>query len=89
MESLNTHLTVSLIFKFLPRSIDESSNFQTKTWLERVVIAGLDKAPISATLRTSDGQSQVLEIVDVKGGSFVIRKPAVNMSDKWSITLNY
>ncbi|CAO1407451.1 unnamed protein product [Diamesa hyperborea] len=86
------YLYLELEFKdnvLTSRSIDESSNFQTKTWLERVVIAGLDKAPISATLRSSDGQSQVLEIVDVKGGSFVIRKPAVNMSDKWSITLNY
>lgn len=80
---------VLLILHYLIRSIDESSNFLTKTWLERVVIAGLDKAPTSATLRTSDGQSQILEIVDVKSGSFVIRKPAVNMSDKWSITLNY
>lgn len=69
--------------------IDESAKFTTRTWLERVVIAGLDKIPKSATLRTTDGQSAQLEIIEAKASSFVIRKPGVSMMDKWSITLNH
>ncbi|CRK87777.1 CLUMA_CG001536, isoform A [Clunio marinus] len=72
------------------RYIDETAKFSTKTWLERVVIVGLNKTPTSATLRTSDNKSTQLEIIDVKKTSFVIRKPGVSMMDNtWSITLNY
>lgn len=53
------------------------------------MIVGLDKTPSAATLRTSDGHSTQLEIIDVKKTSFVIRKPGVSMMDKWSITLNF
>jgi len=55
-----------------------------------VVIVGLDRTPVAATLRKSDNQSTKLDIVDAKKTSFTIRKPAVSMMDKqWSITLNF
>lgn len=79
-----------LIFVFFcNRFIDESAKFTTKTWLERVVVVGLDKVPKSATLRTSDNHSTQLEIIDILRNSFTIRKPGVSMMDKWSITLNF
>lgn len=74
---------------FLHRFIDETAKYVTKTWLERVVVVGLDKTPKGATVRSSDNQSQQLEIIDVKKTSFIIRKPGVSMMDKWSITLNF
>jgi mannosyl-oligosaccharide alpha-1,3-glucosidase len=76
-------------FFFKNRFIDESAKFATRTWLERVVIAGLDKIPKTATLRTSDNHSTQLEIIDATKSSFIIRKPGVSMMEKWSITLNF
>lgn len=69
--------------------IDESASYTTKTWLERVIIVGLDKLPKSATLRSSSNQATPLEIVDASKNSFTIRKPGVSMMEKtWSITLH-
>lgn len=84
------NIDIFLLFFFSRnRFIDESAKFTTKTWLERVVVAGLDKVPKSATLRTSDNHSTQLEIIDSTRASFTIRKPGVSMMDKWSITLNF
>jgi mannosyl-oligosaccharide alpha-1,3-glucosidase len=79
--------TISI--QFPHRFIDESAKYTTKTWLERVIVVGLDKIPKAATARSSDSQSQPLEIIDATKHSFTIRKPAVSMMDKWSITLNF
>lgn len=76
-------------FPIINRFIDDSATYATKTWLERVVIVGLDKIPKEATLHTSNGQSTKLEIIEKNSNSFVVRKPAVSMLDRWSITLNY
>lgn len=69
------------------RSIDEKSTYPTKTWLERVKLAGLSKTPKSATLKT-ESQAVALEVL-LEGNLVVIRKPGVSMLDKWSITLNF
>uniref|UniRef100_U5EKN8 Glucosidase II subunit alpha n=1 Tax=Corethrella appendiculata TaxID=1370023 RepID=U5EKN8_9DIPT len=68
--------------------IDESASYPTKTWLERVVIAGLAKQPKSATLHLSSGKSSPLEVYK-DGNTFVVRKPGISMLEKWSIKLNY
>lgn len=70
------------------RFIDSNEKYQTKTWLERVVIAGLGKAPKSATLRVNGGSGETLEVYKL-GNAYVVRKPGVSMVDEWSITLNY
>ena len=67
--------------------IDENASYRTKSWLERVVIVGLDKTPKSATLQ-SGTVTERLDILNEKN-SFIVRKPGVSMLDKWSITLNY
>lgn len=69
------------------RSIDETSTYPTKSWLERVKLAGLTKTPKSATLKTAT-QTITLEVL-LEGNLVVIRKPSVSMLDKWSITLNF
>lgn len=69
------------------RSIDETSTYPTKSWLERVTIAGLSKTPKSATLKT-ESQTVTLEVL-VDGNLVVIRRPGISMLEKWSITLNF
>lgn len=69
------------------RSVDDKSSFPTKSWLERVRLAGLSKTPKSATLKTQS-KTETLEVL-VEGNLVVIRKPGVSMLDKWSITLNF
>lgn len=79
---------LQIYYFFYFRFIDSNQKYPTKTWLERVVIAGLTKTPKSATLRVNDGTAEILEIYRL-GNTHVIRKPGVSMLDTWSITLNY
>lgn len=75
-----------LIYRF----IDDSASFTTKTWVERVIIVGLDKIPSTATLRASSNQASDLSIVDASKTAFTIRKPGVSMMEPtWSIKLNF
>lgn len=70
--------------------IDETASYTTKTWLERVIIVGLDKIPASATLRSSSNQATQIDIIDASKTAFTIRKPGVSfMEPTWSITLNF
>lgn len=80
-----------LIFKLIKnyyRFIDSNEKYVSKTWLERVVIAGLTKSPKSASLRVNDGTAETLEVYRL-GNTYVVRKPGVKMIDTWSITLHY
>lgn len=73
------------------RHIDHNKSvYPTKSWLERVRIAGLKIVPKSATL-TINGSAKTAIQLDViaEGNSIVIRKPGINILEKWSITLNY
>lgn len=67
--------------------IDKKTKYPTKSWLERVVIAGLEIIPKSAKLKT-DSKAIELEVL-VIGNSVVIRKPGISMLENFTITLNY
>lgn len=67
--------------------IDPNATFETLAWIERVIIAGLDKTPQSATLSTSS-KRVTLEVTKHER-AYYIRKPAVNIAEEWEITLNY
>lgn len=76
------------------RHIDHNNKsvYPTKSWLERVRIAGLKNVPKSATLTINrDGTAKKAIQLDViaEDNSIVIRKPGINILEKWSITLNY
>ncbi|XP_055843927.1 neutral alpha-glucosidase AB-like isoform X2 [Episyrphus balteatus] len=71
----------------LKNSFETKPNYDTKSWLERVVIAGLDKTPKSATLYM-DGKPFELDILPHEK-AIAIRKPGVNMAKKFVIKLNY
>ncbi|XP_055711223.1 neutral alpha-glucosidase AB [Phlebotomus papatasi] len=68
---------------------DEKANYDTKSWLERVVIVGLDHVPKYATLDMSRlSESVTLEVMK-QGESVIIRKPGVILSQEWTIQLHY
>lgn len=74
---------------FFCRKNDEKANYDTKSWLERVVIVGLDHVPKYATLDMSGlSESVTLEVMK-QGESIIIRKPGVVLSQEWSIQLHY
>lgn len=69
------------------QSIDEHATYPSKAWVERVIIAGLNKVPTSATLVSASNQI-TLEIIE-KPNVVIIRKPGVSITENWSIKLNY
>lgn len=57
-------------------------------WLEKVVFVGLKRIPKSATLLVNEKVLEELEVVP--GKTFVtVRKPGINISENWSIKLNF
>lgn len=62
-------------------------NYGSKSWIERVVIAGLERQPKSATIIV-EGVSQQLEVLAHEKG-YAIRKPAVAIHKDFEIKLNF
>ncbi len=65
-------------------------SYETRSWLEKVVVLGLNKAPASdtATLKTPSGAEKKLSTTyDAKKKTLVVRKPGVNMAEDWQIEL--
>lgn len=67
--------------------IDSNASFETLAWIERIVIAGLDKVPKSATL--SFGSKRVSLDIIQNERTYTIRKPGVNIAESWEIALNF
>lgn len=74
--------------KLTSKHIDAGASYATEAWVERIVIAGLDRTPKSATL-TSDAAAPVELDVLKQDNAFVVRKPGINVAKSWIITLNY
>lgn len=68
--------------------IDEGASYVTYAWIERIVIAGLDRTPRSATLIAGAAPPFELDVLK-QGNSVVVRKPAINVAESWTITLKY
>lgn len=62
-------------------------NYDSKSWIERIVIAGLENQPKSATI-TVAGVTQQLDVLPYEKG-YAIRKPAVAVHKDFEIKLNY
>lgn len=69
------------------KHLEPKGSYPTKSWLERVQIAGLKHVPKAATLRS--GSQKILLDVSQNGNVLTIRKPGVSMLEDWSITLHY
>ncbi|XP_037936994.1 neutral alpha-glucosidase AB-like [Teleopsis dalmanni] len=60
--------------------------YDSKSWIERLVIAGLEKVPKSATI-VIDGISKQLDVLQ-QGKAVIIRKPGVHVRMDFSLRLN-
>lgn len=69
------------------KPIDKSASFETLSWIERVIVAGADKVPQSATLSTVTKRITLDVIKNER--TFTIRKPGVSITEPWEISLNF
>lgn len=67
--------------------MEQKPGYETKSFLERVVIMGVDKDLGVATLKTASGERVTLATkYDAQAKLLVLRKPGVNMGNEWEIT---
>ncbi|XP_013107527.2 neutral alpha-glucosidase AB [Stomoxys calcitrans] len=81
------HVNYSFDGGKLTNNFIKPPNYETKAWIERIVIAGLDRQPKSATI-TINGVTDKLDVSPFEK-AFVIRKPGVGISKDFEIKLNY
>ncbi|XP_031633409.1 neutral alpha-glucosidase AB-like [Contarinia nasturtii] len=68
------------------KSIDPSAAFDSFLSIERVVIAGFDTAPKTATYSTAS-KRVILDVIKDKN-SYTIHNPGVNIAEDWTIVFN-
>ncbi|XP_042909479.1 neutral alpha-glucosidase AB isoform X2 [Parasteatoda tepidariorum] len=60
--------------------------FRTNSWLEKIIVVGLDKAPKSLKLSSkSVKSSDLIFTFDEAKHKLVIRKPGISMAEEWRI----
>lgn len=69
--------------------VDEDASFTTPVELQRVVVAGLSKAPLYATRKLANGVTTRLDIVNVTATTFTISGAGTKMMDKWEIAVTF
>ncbi|XP_041352622.1 neutral alpha-glucosidase AB-like isoform X2 [Gigantopelta aegis] len=71
------------------KNFDRNSKYTTKEWIEKIVIAGFKKTPNKIFLKKSDGSTIELgHSFNSENKVLTIRKPDVNISEDWRITIN-
>ncbi|XP_023954548.1 neutral alpha-glucosidase AB [Bicyclus anynana] len=74
---------------FTYKFINEDANYPTRSWVERIVIAGIKNAPKSAKL-VQGGKQTPLQMTLHRGNDvLVVRKPAASMASPWEIQFTY
>lgn len=81
-----------LKFKFVDNTLTSEilegpGNFKTKAWLERVVIAGYPTRPSDVQLVTSKGTQSLQFTYEEKEQLLRVRKPGVNIAEKWTLKI--
>lgn len=69
-------------------NIDSEASFASQSWVERVIIAGLDRIPKSATIHSNTEKGSTLDIIQ-EAHYVVVRKPGISILENWKITLNF
>ncbi|XP_059481190.1 neutral alpha-glucosidase AB [Neocloeon triangulifer] len=65
---------------------DKNGNFVTKSWLERIIVMGIKKAPSRIVLKSpSLGEQELESTFSPNKHLLVIRKPAVPITEEWKI----
>lgn len=69
--------------------MNKNALYPTRSWLERVVIAGIKDSPKSAKMTQAD-KTTALQMTLHKGNDvLVVRKPGATMAEPWKITFGY
>lgn len=81
-----------LKFKFVDNTLmseilEGPGDFKTKAWLERVVIAGYPTRPSDVQLITSKGTQNLQFTYEEKEQLLRVRKPGVNIAEKWTLKI--
>lgn len=75
--------------KLTNKNADPTSNFETKSWLEKVEILGMNTKPRSVQVIGEDKSTRDLEFsFEPSTKVLTIRKPDVNIAQDWIISLN-
>ncbi|XP_044733910.1 neutral alpha-glucosidase AB [Chrysoperla carnea] len=89
------YLYLSFTFKnnvLTARRIDQDATYPANSWIERVIVIGYSKsAPAAASLKI-DGKKDIIKLPVTldetrQHKTLVVKKPAVKMTQTWSITL--
>jgi len=68
-------------------SIDTNATFETKSWLEKVVLMGV-RAPSSVAITYDSATTPLGYTYDPATRTLTIRKPGVNMQKDWTINVS-
>ncbi|GBP26287.1 Neutral alpha-glucosidase AB [Eumeta japonica] len=69
--------------------VNDQASYPTRSWVERVVIAGIKTAPKSAKMVQGDKQTALQMTLHKGNDVLVIRKPAASMGQSWQINFVY
>ncbi|XP_060808019.1 neutral alpha-glucosidase AB [Amyelois transitella] len=69
--------------------INENASYATRSWVERIVIAGIKAPPKTAKLTQGDKQTSLLMTLHKGNDVLVIRKPGASMAKPWKINFSY
>lgn len=67
--------------------IEPTGGYETKSQIDRILIAGYKEVPTSATIETTNGDRS-LEIINITDTFFVLSKVDANLGEEWTIVLN-
>ncbi|XP_063543327.1 neutral alpha-glucosidase AB isoform X2 [Cydia strobilella] len=70
-------------------SFVNSANYPTRSWVERIVIAGIKSPPKTAKLVQADKQLALQMTLHKGNDVLVVRKPAASMAQPWRIVFSY
>ncbi|XP_026743419.1 neutral alpha-glucosidase AB-like isoform X1 [Trichoplusia ni] len=68
---------------------NENAHYPTRSWVERIVIAGIKTPPKTAKLHQGDKQLSLQMTLHKGNDVLVVRKPGANMAHPWKITFSY
>ncbi|KAH9643481.1 hypothetical protein HF086_001427 [Spodoptera exigua] len=69
--------------------VNEKASYPTRSWVERIVIAGIKTPPKTAKLVQGDKQTSLQMTLHKGNDVLVVRKPAASMAQPWKITFSY
>jgi hypothetical protein len=71
------------------RGDSTSGNYETKAWLERIIIIGYDKKQPTSVSLTNNGKTSNLRFkYDAGSKSLIIGRPGVNIAIDFTISIN-